>query len=91
VQNKICMHYLISGHVQGVFFRASTQEQANTLGLTGWTRNLDNGQVEVVACGETEKLMQFYAWLLHGPERAKVEKVISEEIPWQQHARFAVK
>ena len=91
MQNKICMRYVISGRVQGVFYRAATQEEANRLNVTGWARNLESGQVEVLACGETEKLMKLYAWLMQGPELANVEKVVCEEIPWQEHARFAVK
>lgn len=91
MENKICMRYLVSGHVQGVFYRATTQEQAIALGLTGWARNLENGQVEVIACGEAEKLLKLYQWLTRGPEHARVDKVISEEVAWQEHKRFAVK
>lgn len=91
IENKICMRYFISGRVQGVFFRAATQEQANALGLTGWARNLDNGDVEVFACGETKNLMKLYAWLTRGPDLAKVDKVICEEAGWQDYTRFAVK
>lgn len=91
MQNKICMRYIISGRVQGVFYRASAQAEANRLGLNGWARNLATGQVEVLACGEQEKVALLYDWLQKGPELAQVEKVEGEEMPWQEHARFAVK
>lgn len=85
------MRYIISGRVQGVWFRASAQEEANTLGLTGWARNLPDGSVEVLACGEKEKLMQLYNWLRQGPELARIDDVKFEERPWEAFDRFAVK
>jgi len=68
-------HYLISGRVQGVFFRQSTQEKAVELNLKGWVRNLNNGQVEVLAYGSTQKLTLFKQWLEQGPPTAKVDSV----------------
>lgn len=61
--------------VQGVFFRASTREQAAALGLTGWVRNLPDGCVEAAACGEDAQLEQLERWLRRGPELAKVDSV----------------
>jgi acylphosphatase len=90
-QEKIGMHCFVSGKVQGVWFRVSTQDQANDLGLTGWVRNVSDGRVEVLACGERDKLEKLYAWLKEGPELAKVTDVTYEEIVWQDHDRFAVK
>lgn len=87
---KICIHCYVSGRVQGVWYRASTQEQAKLLGLTGWARNLPDGRVEVIACGEKEKVMQLYEWLKTGPELAKVTDVSYEEVPWQEFHRFGV-
>lgn len=85
------IHCFISGLVQGVWYRASTQDEARTLGLTGWVRNLPDGRVEVMAFGEQEKIKQLYAWLQRGPKRAKVEKVSLDEIAWQEHPSFDVK
>jgi acylphosphatase len=72
---KMCRHFRVSGRVQGVFFRASTRQQAVVLGLTGWVHNLSDGQVEVMACGETAQLDRLAQWLERGPELAKVDSV----------------
>ena len=69
------MHYIVHGRVQGVFYRASTREQALRMGLSGWVKNLANGGVEVLACGDEEQLQQFGQWLWQGPEYAHVTHV----------------
>jgi len=61
--------------VQGVFFRASAREEGRRLGLTGWARNLEDGDVEVLACGSESALDVLEAWLGEGPPLAKVERV----------------
>lgn len=86
--NKICMHCYVSGKVQGVWFRASTQAQAKRLELSGWARNLPDGRVEVLACGEAGKIEELYEWLKHGPELARVTNLFREELPWQQMQGF---
>ncbi|HLB57618.1 MAG TPA: acylphosphatase [Gammaproteobacteria bacterium] len=91
MQNKICIRYFVSGRVQGVWYRAFAQEEANRLGLTGFARNLSDGRVEVVACGESEKLADLAILLKQGPARANVSDVISEEMPWQEYTRFGIK
>lgn len=90
MSKKVCMHYIISGKVQGVWYRASTEKKARELNLTGWVKNLSNGDVEVLACGPETDVQHLHAWLRRGPERAKVEKVVAEELPWQEHETFAV-
>ena len=76
---EVCIIAWVYGRVQGVGFRYTTQYEAKKLGLTGYAKNLDDGSVEVVACGEegqVEKLMQ---WLKSGgPRSARVERVLSE-------------
>lgn len=89
--NKVCMHYYISGKVQGVWFRASTQKEAKQLGLTGWVRNLPDNRVEVLACGEKEAIAKLSTWLNSGPPLAKVSEVASEESAWEDHADFTVR
>jgi len=88
--NKVCMHCLVSGKVQGVWFRANTREKARQLGLTGWVKNLPEGRVEVLACGSQENIKQLYQWLHRGPALARVHEVSYEELPWQEHADFVV-
>lgn len=87
---KSCRRCLVKGRVQGVFFRQSTLEQAEMLGITGWVRNLDNGDVECVICGETDTIEQMLAWLKRGPERAQVIQMYSEEMPWEDHGDFKI-
>ncbi len=70
-----CMLCIVSGRVQGVFFRASTQEQALRLKICGWARNLPNGGVEVLACGEEAAVDKLRSWLRHGPRMAQVTKL----------------
>lgn len=67
--------FLVSGKVQGVFFRASTREQARKLGLSGHAINLDDGRVEVVAQGNAQAIEALAAWLRQGPRMARVDKV----------------
>ncbi len=75
---EIALHAFVSGRVQGVWFRQSTKEQAISLGLKGWVRNLSDGRVEVLAAGEEKAVRQLEAWLAQGPELANVAEVISD-------------
>ena len=67
--------FLVSGKVQGVWFRASTRDEALALGLAGHARNLDDGGVEVVARGDAAALDVLAGWLLVGPPHARVDAV----------------
>ena len=69
------IRFLVSGKVQGVCFRASTQEQASRLGLRGFVRNLRDGRVEVVAAGADEALNALAEWLWQGPPSSRVDAV----------------
>jgi acylphosphatase len=71
----IRVHILISGHVQGVFYRASTQRQAHALGVRGWVRNLPDGRVEAVFEGEEAAVQRMIAWCRSGPPNAYVTDV----------------
>lgn len=71
-----------------MFFRASTRGKANTLGLTGWVRNLTDGRVEVMAFGEEDKLSILREWLHQGPAGANVTGVEVETVAWEDHADF---
>lgn len=72
---KICKKCWVSGRVQGVFYRASAAERAQELGITGYARNLSDGRVEVLACGEAESVGEFCEWLRKGPPAARVSGV----------------
>jgi acylphosphatase len=71
----------IRGHVQGVFFRASTRQQAQRLGLTGFVRNLNDGSVNAIAEGELENIDLFISWCKLGPSAARVKEVIVKNEP----------
>ncbi len=75
-----CMRFIVSGYVQGVAFRVTTQGAARRLGLSGFARNLPDGRVEVVACGDVGSLKKLESWLWCGPRWAQVEKIVVEEI-----------
>jgi len=69
------VHLIISGRVQGVFFRANTKEVADRLGLKGYVRNTEDGNVEVVAVGDESKIKDFIEWCKKGPRHAEVEDI----------------
>ena len=71
----ICRHYLVSGRVQGVFYRSIAQRQARQLGLQGWVRNLADGRVEIVVYGDEDGVNTIEKWLEIGPEYAKVTNI----------------
>jgi acylphosphatase len=68
-------HVRVSGQVQGVFFRDSTREKAEELGLAGWVRNLPDGQVEAVFEGPSQEVREMVRWCEEGPRHASVENV----------------
>jgi len=86
--SKEYIHILVSGHVQGVFFRASTCDKARELDLTGWVRNLSDGSVEIVAEGEKINLEEFAVWAQQGPTSARVKNIDVFYEPYQ--ARFNI-
>lgn len=74
-----CVICWVYGKVQGVGFRFFTQQEAVRLGLRGYALNLDDGSVEVVACGNDEQVEKLLAWLkAGGPRSARVDKVLAE-------------
>lgn len=72
--------FIVLGKVQGVWFRAATRERALKLGLRGEARNLSDGSVRVLACGDDEAVEQLQAWLAIGPPLASVSEVMREDI-----------
>ncbi len=69
----------VRGRVQGVFFRAHTQEKASRLGLTGWVRNTEDGGVETMAEGSRKALEDLVSWCHEGPPAADVKSV---DVEW---------
>jgi len=70
---------IISGIVQGVFFRGATRRAAADLNLTGWVRNMEDGRVEAVLEGEDADVDKMIEWCKTGPPAARVEKVVTTE------------
>jgi acylphosphatase len=66
------LHILVEGKVQGVYYRASAAKKAQSLGLTGWVQNLEDGRVEIHAQGATDALEVLVQWCQKGPVLAKV-------------------
>lgn len=74
----IRVEVVVTGRVQGVFYRATAVERAAELGLTGWVRNREDGAVELVAEGPEPAVAAFLAWCREGPPGARVEDVRAE-------------
>ena len=81
---------LVSGKVQGVFYRGWTEMTARTLGLSGWVRNLRSGDVEILASGPDEKVEQLVRLCHQGPPAAEVQTVRVEEVEGQPEPGFAI-
>lgn len=89
-EHRVCYRCLVGGRVQGVFFRASAREQALRLGVTGHARNLPDGQVEVLVCGEPQAVSQLKDWLRVGPPQAAVKVVACEALDYRPIHGFSV-
>ncbi|WP_458525765.1 acylphosphatase [Onishia taeanensis] len=86
--SKCCVKALVTGKVQGVWYRKSTQEQALKAGVTGHARNLPDGRVEVLLCGEAASVNAVTLWLWKGPSNARVTHVEVEGVDWRNHDAF---
>ena len=75
-----CVHVIIRGHVQGVWYRASGAREASRVALTGWIRNCDNGLVEALVCGPESAVAGWLVWCRKGPIHAQVAGVDVTEI-----------
>lgn len=83
-REQLRAHVIIHGLVQGVWFRASTKDEADHLGVTGWVRNLPDRSVEAVFEGEKKKVEEIVGWCHRGPSGANVSKV---EIVWEPYGK----
>lgn len=85
-----CRHFRVTGRVQGVFFRDSTRQVAQSLKVTGYARNVSDGSVEVLACGSAEALERLGDWLKSGPPSARVENVESVAVEVAKPPSFTI-
>ncbi len=76
----------LSGKVQGVYFRASSQQMAIELGLSGYARNLADGGVEVMVSGDKNNVNKILEWLTHGPSEAEVDKIELKQVELQEYS-----
>ena len=76
-------HFIVYGHVQGVFFRVSTKREADRLGVVGWVKNKQDGSVEVLCQGTQKEITIFFNYCKHGPEEALVSCVEMLETSFQ--------
>jgi acylphosphatase len=74
-ESTVRVHIYVDGRVQGVWFRQSTWQQAEILGVSGWVRNMPDGRVEAVYEGPRAAVDKLLEWTRHGPERAVVTAV----------------
>ncbi|GAD79435.1 acylphosphatase [Vibrio ezurae] len=88
--SSICRKFLVSGTVQMVGFRYHTAHQGLKFGLTGYAKNLNDGSVEVFACGAKEQVEQLAQWLKVGPRTASVESCIASEAEFKHYAGFDI-
>ena len=84
------LHIIVSGRVQGVWFRGSTLEEAQKLGLTGTVANLSDGSVEIFASGDKKALEAFVGWCHQGPQLAKVDSVLIDEVAHREFTDFCI-
>ncbi|MGL4734510.1 MAG: acylphosphatase [Enterovibrio sp.] len=89
--DRICAKAVVSGKVQGVGFRFQTAHRALQLGLTGYAKNEDNGEVTVLICGEKAQVTAMLEWLTKGPASATVTSMRHELLEWYFVKGFAIK
>ncbi|MDD5103657.1 MAG: acylphosphatase [Candidatus Peribacteraceae bacterium] len=84
-------HILITGMVQGINFRSETKKKADTLRLTGWVRNNDDGSLEMHIEGLPPALQQFEQWCAEGPSAARVEEVQAKDVDQDYGKSFEIR
>ena len=88
---RVGRHVRVAGRVQGVFFRAWAQQQANELGVSGWVRNCHDGSVEARLAGDEDAVTQLIERLRDGPPSAIVSNMDVEEVAPEPGDRFEVR
>ncbi|MDM8528150.1 acylphosphatase [Anaerolineales bacterium HSG24] len=88
---KLQVHVMIYGRVQGVSFRWHAQREAQAQDLTGWVRNLSNGQVEAIFEGDSQAIHKMVAWCYMGPTSARVDNVeVNYHAPTNEFTGFKI-
>lgn len=87
----IAKQIVVSGKVQGVFFRASTKEKADELGIVGWAMNQLDGSVLIEAEGEEDSMNEFISWCENGPLLSRVDEIDVTSLKVQSFASFSIK
>ena len=82
---------VVTGKVQGVFFRANTRTQAKQLGLRGWVKNEPDGSVRIVAEGKPSALLQLVEWCWQGPPQAQVDDVTVSSGSVEDYVSFEIR
>ncbi len=82
MEEKIRAHIIVSGRVQGVYFREQMRKGAKKLNVSGWVKNLEDGRVEAIFEGEKGKVEKIIDWVKQGPAFAKVKDI---ELEWQEY------
>ena len=86
----IARRYFVRGRVQGVGYRYFAQHHAERLGVRGYTRNLDDGRVEVFAVATADRISEFAGCLHQGPRWSAVRGVEEQEAAVQQYGSFRI-
>ena len=89
--SQVRVRAVVAGRVQGVFYRASTCEEARARELVGWVRNLPDGRVELEAQGPAAAVDDLIAWCRRGPDAARVDALEVEPVALQDDRRFEVR
>ncbi|MDW5375559.1 acylphosphatase [Halomonas sp. HP20-15] len=91
MESSCCVKAYVSGQVQGVSYRAAVQERALTTKVTGYARNLPDGRVEVLLCGDRDAVNALTQWLWQGPPAARVAHVELQRVEWRDRTGFVTR
>ena len=92
MSNRVRVSIRVSGRVQGVFFRQTTAQEANRIGVKGWVKNLPDGDVQAVIEGEREEVDRLVQWCRYGPPSARVDEVkVTQETYTGEFTNFSVR
>jgi acylphosphatase len=90
VGGRVRVHVVVTGRVQGVWFRESCRREADRLGVAGWVRNRADGEVEIEAEGPAGAVAALVDWARRGPDRAVVTGVSVDDVPPRGETAFSV-